>query len=72
MDAAILAFAAGWSAEALNTAFEFLADVTNPTFHPTIGNAKDVAAAAVLIAAIGAVIIGILILGPHLLQIITE
>ena len=35
-------------------------------------NAKDVAAAAVLIAAIGAVIIGILILGPHLLQIITE
>ena len=64
----ILAIMAVWSAEALNTAFEFLADVTNPTFHPMIGKAKDVAAGSVLIAAIGAVIIGILIFGPYVLD----
>ncbi len=60
----ILAIVAVWTTEALNTAFEFLADVTNPDFHPLIKNAKDVAAGAVLIAAIGSVIIGILIFVP--------
>jgi len=30
----ILAIIAVWSAEALNTAFEFLADVASPEFHP--------------------------------------
>lgn len=64
----VLAVMAVWSAEALNTAFEFLADATNPTFHPLIGKAKDVAAGSVLIAALGAVIIGVLVFGPHLLE----
>ncbi len=59
-----------WSAEALNTAFEFLADATNPTFHPLIGKAKDVAAGSVLIAAIGSVIIGLLIFGPHVIGLL--
>ena len=31
----------------MNTAFEFLADATHPSFHPLIGKAKDVAAGAV-------------------------
>ena len=64
----ILAIMAVWSAEALNTAFEFLADATIPTYHPLIGKAKDVAAGAVLIAAIGSAIIGALIFGPHLVD----
>lgn len=64
----VLAMVSTWTAEALNTAFEFLADATSPQFHPLVKKAKDVAAGAVLISAIGAVIIGWLILGPHLLH----
>ena len=45
--------------------FEFLTDVASPTFHPIAGQAKDVAAGAVLLTAIGAVIIGALVFGPH-------
>lgn len=64
----ILAIVSVWTAEALNTAFEFLADATSPTFHPLVGKAKDVAAGAVLITAIGAAILGVLVLGPHLMR----
>jgi diacylglycerol kinase (ATP) len=63
----VLAIIAVWTAEALNTAFEFLADVASPEFHPLVKNSKDVAAGAVLISAIGSVIIGLLVLGPHAL-----
>jgi diacylglycerol kinase (ATP) len=55
-----------WSAEAFNTALECLADALHPQPHPGIGRAKDVAAAAVLIAALGAAIIGMLVFVPHL------
>ena len=64
----VLAVMAVWTAEALNTAFEFLADATSPNYHPLIGKAKDVAAGAVLVSAIGAAVIGLLVLGPHLLE----
>lgn len=63
----VLAAISVWTAEALNTAFEFLTDVASPEFHPLAAKAKDVAAGAVLIAAIGAVVIGLLIFTPHLL-----
>ena len=63
----ILAIMAVWTAEALNTAFEFLADATNPAFHPLVGKGKDVAAGAVLITAIGSVTIGIIVFGPHII-----
>jgi diacylglycerol kinase (ATP) len=62
----VLAMMAVWTAEALNTAFEFLTDVASPTFHPVAGKAKDVAAGAVLISAVGSVVIGLLVFGPHL------
>ena len=62
----VLAVVAVWTAEALNTAFEFLTDVASPAFHPLAGKAKDVAAGAVLIWAIGSVLIGLLVFGPHL------
>ena len=55
-----------WSAEAFNTALEQLADALHPEHHPAIGRAKDVAAAAVLIAAGGAAVIGMLVFIPHL------
>lgn len=58
-----------WVAEALNTAFEFLCDVASPEFHPLIQKAKDVAAAAVLLSAAGAAVIGLIVFVPHLLRI---
>ena len=66
----VLAIIAVWMAEAFNTAIEFLADVASPEFHPLVKKAKDVAAGAVLISAIGAIIIGIIILGPYVLRLI--
>ncbi len=64
----VLAIMAVWTAEALNTALEFLADAASPEFHPLVKKAKDVAAGGVLISAIGSVWIGLLVLGPHLLD----
>ncbi len=64
----VLAIMAVWTAEAFNTAFEFLADVASPEFHPLVKHCKDVAAGAVLISAIGSVLIGLLVLGPHVLE----
>ncbi|MCI0513678.1 diacylglycerol kinase family protein [candidate division KSB1 bacterium] len=68
----VLAIIAVWTAEALNTAFEFLADAASPGYHPLVKNAKDVAAGAVLIAAIGAFVIAILIFVPHLLRLVVR
>lgn len=60
-----LAIMAVWTAEALNTAFEFLCDVASPEFHPLVEKAKDVAAGGVLISAVGAATLGALILLPY-------
>lgn len=65
----VLAIISVWTAEGLNTAIELLIDVASPDFHPIAGKAKDVAAGAVLITAIGSVIIGILIFGPYLMEV---
>lgn len=62
----VLAIVAVWTAEALNTAFELLCDVASPEFHPLVKQAKDVAAAAVLITAFGATIVGLLVFAPYL------
>ena len=55
-----------WFAEAMNTAFEYLCDVVSPEHNDAVRHAKDIAAAAVLLCAIGAVIMGMLIFVPHL------
>ena len=57
-----------WMAEFINTALEAVVDLTMPEVHPLAKAAKDVAAAAVLVGAIGAVVIGLLIMGPPLWQ----
>lgn len=62
----VLAMMSVWTAEALNTAFEFLADVASPEFHPLVKHSKDVAAGAVLISAVGSLIIALLVLWPHI------
>ena len=68
----VLAIVSVWTAEALNTAFEFLTDVASPGFHPVAGKAKDVAAGSVLLAAAGAVVIGLLIFGPKLIALLPQ
>jgi len=66
--ALVLSIVAVWTAEALNTAFEFLCDVASPEFHPLVEKAKDVAAGAVLTSAVGAAVIGPLVFVPYLLE----
>jgi diacylglycerol kinase len=66
----ILAMVAVWVSESLNTAFEFICDVASPEFHPLVEKGKDVAAGAVLLSALGAVVIGVMIFGPKLLGLV--
>lgn len=68
----VLAIASVWTAEALNTAIEFLVDLVSPDPHPLAGKVKDVAAGAVLIAAIGSAVIGGFVFGPHLLRLLAR
>jgi len=55
-----------FAAEFVNTAIEAVVDLASPVHHPLAKVGKDVGAAAVLIAALAAVLIGLLILGPPL------
>jgi diacylglycerol kinase (ATP) len=52
--------------EMLNTAIETTVDMISEAFHPMAKNAKDIAAGVVLIASIGALMLGYLILYPAL------
>ncbi len=58
------------SAELFNTAIEAVVDRVGNEPHPLSRIAKDTAAGAVLIGAIGAVIVGLLIFGPRLWALI--
>jgi diacylglycerol kinase (ATP) len=62
----VIAIALVWAAEIVNTAFEHLCDVVQPEFHISVKTAKDVAAGAVLVAAIAAAIIGVLVFWPYI------
>ena len=63
----LLAIALVWVSEAFNTALERLGDAVSLEHDPTIGRAKDVAAAAVMFAALTSALIGISIFGPYFL-----
>jgi len=58
------------SAEVFNTAIEKLTDLVQPNHDPKAGIIKDLAAAAVLITAICALIIGLIIFTPYLTNLI--
>lgn len=62
----VLTTAMVFTAEFLNTAIEAVVDLASPQKHPLAKVGKDVGAAAVLIAALAAVLVGLLILGPPL------
>jgi len=53
-------------AEIINTAIEFLTDLVSPDYHQLAGKVKDLAAGAVLLAAITAAIIGGIVFIPKL------
>jgi diacylglycerol kinase len=57
-----------WTAEFLNTALEAVVDLASPQQHPLAKVGKDVGAAAVMLAAAASVLVGLLILGPPLLE----
>lgn len=67
----VLAMGLVWSAEALNTAVEFVVDLVSPEHHELAGKAKDSAAAGVLLASIAAAVVGVIVFGPHLLRLLT-
>ena len=64
----VLAIALVWTAEFLNTALEAVVDLASPEHHQLARVGKDVGAAAVLIAALASIIIGLLIIGPPLVE----
>lgn len=64
----IIAIAFVWTAEFLNTALEVVVDLSTKEHHPLAKVSKDVGAAAVMIAAITAALIGVIILGPPLVE----
>lgn len=68
----VIAMVSVWIAEGINTAIEAIVDLVSPEFHPIAGKIKDVAAGAVLIAALGAAIVGLIIFVPPLINLISS
>jgi diacylglycerol kinase len=69
---ALILFAIGlvFAMEAANTAIEFLVDLVSPQYNEQAGKVKDLAASAVLIAALTALAIGLLVFVPKFLRIL--
>jgi diacylglycerol kinase len=57
-----------WLAEIINTALEAITDLASPELHPLARVGKDVGAGGVLLASITAIILGLFILLPPLLE----
>jgi diacylglycerol kinase (ATP) len=64
----ILTITINWLAEFINAALEAAVNLASPEIHPMARVCKDVGAAAVLLAAVAGLIIGVLIMGPPLLE----
>jgi diacylglycerol kinase len=64
----ILTIAFVIAAEMINTAIEEVVNLAKPEHHPLAALAKNVAAGAVLVAASGAVLVGLLIFVPKLMK----
>ena len=52
--------------ECVNTVLETVCDLVSPGYHPLVKRAKDISAAAVLVAAAASVVIAVLLYVPHL------
>jgi diacylglycerol kinase len=67
----VLTIAMVFTAEFINTAIEAVVDLASPVHHPLAKVGKDVGAGGVLVAALAAIVVGLLILGPPLWAKIT-
>lgn len=68
--AVMLATGMVWTAELMNTALEVLADRVSKEREEAIRRAKDTAAGAVLMAALGALGVGLMVFLPKLWQLL--
>ena len=59
-------------AEMVNTALAHLVDLVTAEYHPLAAKVKNMAAGAVLAAAVGAAVVGIMIFGPRLVSMISR
>ena len=64
----IVTITLNWMAEFINAAFEAAVNLASPEVHPLARVCKDIAAASALLAAVAAVIVGALVMGPPLLD----
>lgn len=62
----VITIAMVFTAEFINTSIEAVVDLASPAHHPLAKVGKDVGAGAVLVAALAAIVVGLLILGPPL------
>jgi len=65
----LLATGLVWTAEALNTALESVVDLCSPEWNEKAGRAKDLGAAAVLLAAVTALLVGLIVFLPRILSL---
>lgn len=68
--AIVMAMGFVWVTEILNTCVERIMDFISTEKHPTIGVIKDLAAAAVLIAAFSAIVVGAIIFIPKIIALL--
>lgn len=70
-ETAIIIFAGGLVlvGEMINTGLEKLVDLISPEYHPLAGRIKDISAGVVLVSSILAVIIGIIIFLPAIIDL---
>jgi len=65
----VIAIVLVWVAETFNTGLEVLANAVTGERHPVVKIAKDVAAAAVLMAAVGALVVGLILFVPRFIEL---
>jgi len=68
----VIAIVLVWVAETFNTGLEVLADGVVAERHPIVKIAKDVAAAAVLLSALGAVVVGAILFIPRFATLVEQ
>ena len=67
--ALVLTMALVWSLEAVNTAVEAICDLVSPEHDDRVRVAKDVAAGAVLVAALASLVVAGLVFGPRVREL---
>lgn len=69
--AVILTIGVVLALEILNTAVEWLMDVLQPEYHESVKVVKDLSAAAVLIASVFAMLVGVVVFAPYMAGMLT-